>query len=547
MVKIILKNRLFIFICLICVIRGNLSAQNRSIDSLKLALKNAKHDTTMVSLYCLLAQRTTDPDSAIKLWKFVNTFVAQKESEHSNNILIYKTLRYYSRISLSNSGNYYKSQGKYLLASECFQKAIDIDEELKNNLDVAADYCNLASVLALHGNTTKALDYYQKSLVLFEKEGNKKELAFALSNIGLLYQELGNINRTLECYESALRILERLDDKEGIAQTLTNFGYTSFKQKDFDKAIEYYEKALKIRLKTGKKKGIYNSLNNLAAVYKEQNEINKALEYNFASLKLKEEVGDKRAIAISFNNIASCYSALGDLEKAMEYHLKSLKIREEAEEKKGVCNSLSNIAMLYYEKKELKKANEYATRSMKLSKELGYPEHIQSNASVLCRLYRTQGNFKLALENYELYIQMRDSVNNESNKKATLKSQLKYEYEKQAAADSVVHAKESEIKNAELAKQKAEIKAKKNQQYALFGGLFAVCVFGAFMYNRFKVTQKQKEIIEEQKEVVEEQKKLVEEKQKEVLDSIHYAKKIQMAQIPSEKQVGKNLEKLRKT
>ena len=67
------------------------------------------------------------------------------------------------------------------------------------------------------------------------------------------------------------------------------------------------------------------------------------------------------------------------------------------------------------------------------------------------------------------------------------------------------------------------------------------------MFNRFKVTQKQKEIIEQQKEVVEEQKKLVEEKQKEVLDSIHYAKKIQMAQIPNEKQVGKNLEKLRKT
>jgi hypothetical protein len=32
-------------------------------------------------------------------------------------------------------------------------------------------------------------------------------------------------------------------------------------------------------------------------------------------------------------------------------------------------------------------------------------------------------------------------------------------------------------------------------------------VFGVFMYNRFKVTQKQKGIIEEQKNVVEEQKK----------------------------------------
>src|SRR6185503_8437456 len=97
---------------------------------------------------------------------------------------------------------------------------------------------------------------------------------------------------------------------------------------------------------------------------------------------------------------------------------------------------------------------------------------------------------------------------------------LKYEYEKQAAADSVAHAKETDIKNAELAQQKAEIKAKRNQQYALYGGLALVIIFAGFMYNRFKVTQKQKTIIEHQKEIVEEQKKIVDEKQKEVLDSI---------------------------
>jgi len=39
---------------------------------------------------------------------------------------------------------------------------------------------------------------------------------------------------------------------------------------------------------------------------------------------------------------------------------------------------------------------------------------------------------------------------------------------------------------------------------------------------------------------------LGEEHQKEILDSIHYAKRIQMAQIPSEKRVKNILERLRK-
>jgi hypothetical protein len=183
---------------------------------------------------------------------------------------------------------------------------------------------------------------------------------------------------------------------------------------------------------------------------------------------------------------------------------------------------------------------------LKIAIELGYPQDIRNPAIALSQIYKATGKYQLALENYELYIQMRDSINNETTRKASIRSQLKYEYEKEAVADSVAHAKESDIKNAELAKQKAEIKAKKNQQYALFGGLFSVCVFGVFMYNRFKVTQRQKFIIEQQKEEVEEQKKLVDEKQKEILDSIRYAKRIQMAQVPSEKRVQIMFQKTRK-
>ena len=85
---------------------------------------------------------------------------------------------------------------------------------------------------------------------------------------------------------------------------------------------------------------------------------------------------------------------------------------------------------------------------------------------------------------------------------------------------------------------KAELKAKKNFQYILFGGLFFAVLFGVFIYNRFKVTQKQKNSIARQKH-------LVDEKQKEILDSIKYAKRIQKANLPTEKYIGKNIDRLK--
>src|SRR5690606_26355811 len=106
-----------------------------------------------------------------------------------------------------------------------------------------------------------------------------------------------------------------------------------------------------------------------------------------------------------------------------------------------------------------------------------------------------------------------------------IRFEFKSGYEKQAAADSVAFAKESEIKQIEIAKQQAEIRARKNQQYGLFGGLILALVFAGFLFNRFKVTSRQKQIIEVQKTEVEI-------KSNEVTRSIEYASRLQKAILP---------------
>ena len=185
--------------------------------------------------------------------------------------------------------------------------------------------------------------------------------------------------------------------------------------------------------------------------------------------------------------------------------------------------------MLSFQNKNYNKAFECSKKAYELASETGMLENIRNGAGTLYKVYKQKKDFKNAGYYYEVFIKFRDSLNNQVTKKASIKFELKYEYEKQAAADSVAHSKESEIKNVELEKQKVEIAAKRNQQFALLGGLVLVIIFAGFMYNRFRITQKQKFVIEEQKIIVEEQKKIVEEKQKEVLDSIHYAKRIQTA------------------
>ena len=86
----------------------------------------------------------------------------------------------------------------------------------------------------------------------------------------------------------------------------------------------------------------------------------------------------------------------------------------------------------------------------KLAEELGFPGILQKTAMNMYDLYKENGNYKAAIEQYGLGIKMRDGLQNEKTRKASIRSQLKYEYEKQTAADSGTHASESEVKNAAI-------------------------------------------------------------------------------------------------
>lgn len=61
-------------------------------------------------------------------------------------------------------------------------------------------------------------------------------------------------------------------------------------------------------------------------------------------------------------------------------------------------------------------------------------------------------------------------------------------------------------------------------------------LFLALMFNRVKKAKR--EVIEKNKEI-ETQKRLIEEKQKDILDSIHYAKRIQTSLLPTDKYINK--------
>jgi len=397
-----------------------------------------------------------------------------------------------------------------------------------SNPDTVMPLCEKAIELC-DKNITKANAVEKRKFLLVKSS--------ACNNIGYIYQNRGDIKLALDYYQRGLKIQEDIGDLKGLAQSLNNIGFVFQSQNDIPKTLVYYEKSLALREKIGDKKGIAESLNNLGLVYRKNGDPNcksqikdacmragvqKALEYYLRSLKIKEEVKDVTGIGISLNNIGGIYTFLKDYDKALEYFFRSYEIRVKIGDKGGQSIALNNIGTSYFRKMDYVNAEKYCLQSLEIANALGFPENLRRTAESLKNIYKANGNEKKALEMYELYVAMRDSINSREARRESEKQYFKLEYEKKAAADSVRVEEEKKVVSLQL-------EHKKTQSYFLILGLILVVIFAGFMFNRFKITQRQKKLIEIKERETQQQKLLVEDKQNETVYSINYTQKSQRA------------------
>jgi serine phosphatase RsbU (regulator of sigma subunit)/tetratricopeptide (TPR) repeat protein len=443
------------------------------------------------------------------------------------NNKIKKVLNTTLSTALNNIGYFYSTQGSNDKALKYYLKSLNIHKDIDDKKGMAISLNNIGLIYFNQGNIPKTLEYLQNSLDIRREIDDQDGIANSLINIGSIYDNQGNIAKTLEYYHKSLAIREEIGDKEGKANSLSNIGVLYNKQGDLSIALDYFNKSLAIREKIGDKEGIATSLNNIGAIYKNQGDVSKALKYHLKGLSIQKEIGDKNGIATSLNNIALIYFIQGNITNTLEFHHRSLFIQEEIGNKKGIATSLTNIGILQLDLGNLIAAKKNGLRGLAIAQEIGYPHKIISAADLLSKVYEKQGEGMKAFEMSKLIIVMRDSVNNTDTRKAAAMQQAKYQYEKQKAIDDAEHKKILIIEQEKKEKQNILTAA-----ITICLGL--VVVFLIFVFNRLKVTKKQKIVIEHAN-------KELGEKNKRILDSITYAKRIQSAILPPDHKVKEYL------
>ena len=434
------------------------------------------------------------------------------------------------------------------------KKAVGISKKLNDEFKFFEAKRQIGWCLINKAEYQNALINYQEILDLLKKYFNRKDrflqsrkmYAAVLNNMGAVYDEQANYVQALDRYFTALKIAEEIDDKNRIASILGNIGSVFKEKNEFRKALAYFFKSLKMAEILKDTKIQANAFSNIGIIYKKQADVfvnpsekernyELALEYYNKGLKMAEKISNKSAMATNYGNIGNILSAQAYLmnrnniiflKKSLEFHLKALQITNALGKKEGTARHMENIGAVYLKLGDFKKAEKYLANSLSLNQEIGAKANQLSTEQELTHLYDTLKSFKKAFLHYKNYISIKEAISNSENEKKLLQLEMTVKFDKQQAADSI---RSSERLAKEKFKHEHEIKTQRNLIYGGIIGFILMLVISVTIYKAYKQKQRASEIISDQK-------RIVEEKQKEILDSIHYAQRIQSAILPNDYQ-----------
>jgi tetratricopeptide (TPR) repeat protein len=328
-----------------------------------------------------------------------------------------------------------------------------------------------------------SLKMIAESVEMLRQLDNKKWLANAYLIQAIISNTIGNRETALY---SALRGIDfYLAHPEELVDRDMAFYIVGTVYKDLgrlEEAERFYQQGIR---ETGTRPSNWTGRikTSLSGIYTVQGKYSEALELGLAALKLVRDDGNLIAESRTLTDIGVLYKKLGDYEKSREFLREGLAIREQHGIKHFTLTSLLEIGDLHTETGEINEAIDALKKAEAIALEIGLSSKLAAICQRLSAAYKMKEQYRDALGYSEKYLAVTLEITRGESEQRI--NQLH---------DSLLQEKEQEIerlKNVELK-------------------------------NAYQI---------------------ISEKQKEILDSIHYAKRIQQSLLPSEKLISGLIER----
>lgn len=415
----------------------------------------------------------------------------------------------------------------YLFACQGEKKAkFDSNVDINSKSEILS-FLDSADRLRIKGKLRKAEQHAQKALTLAEEKNWGEGVASAENSLAYIYLYKSEFEKSMEHAVHALKVSDKISDIKNQASAHLYIGYIHQSLGDYEEVLPHFKKSLKLRKKLDLPYEIGFSHSYLGNFYFDLTNYDSALYHHQKALSYRFKTDDKRSIADSYLLIGANFFAKKLLDSAAKNYTKALQIYEQIDDKKRLGESYRNLYQLELSRKDTSTAKAYLSKAEKTAEEINAKDNLVLIYRENAKLAALDSNYNKAYTYLNDHLELKEEMSGSETYRDAVKRIMAYKNEK-----------EKKIKELEF-------KRKEERQLFYFYlagiGIIFLVLFLIFLFNRLKLSRKQNDIIQAQKSQVDYALGELEEKNGEILDSIVYAKRIQLALLPSKKEFESKL------
>lgn len=395
------------------------------------------------------AQEQTVDTTAIKQWlDEANVEINQGEMTSAKEKI--RKARYWSE-ELNFQKGIERSQlrlGDYYLTSNLYDSAQVVLESAVNDYpesEFQVHYLNLLSTVYRYKNENeKAIESYRLALSKVDTLNDKRMIIAINQNMAGAYQNLGMKTEALERFMTSVEWSEAYKDTAILVVALNSLGNALNEFGEYDQAGFYLERSIALAEMKNLRVDILRATINMANVKSNLGQMEEALSLYNEALELSKEVRPNTPPFQILYNIGNTYLKMGRLSEAKSNFEESLKYCNQFSIPQGIYYNSIGLGKVAEEQKRFSDALKWFDEASEIAESSGIAQFRTESLESLYRVSKQLELYGTALNYYERYKTLSDSLNNLEKEKEFEELKNELELRRQTEINTLLQEKQAQ-------------------------------------------------------------------------------------------------------
>lgn len=359
-------------------------------------------------------------------------------------------------------GRLLQKEGKYRQAIDTFQHLRDWSHAHLDTLFLIDAHDNLAYCCFRIGNLDTARIHAEKAVDLARAAGEDRRIRHSLITLGTVFFEQHRYLSAMDYFVQALELAERDQDQADMAKAYHEIALVYKVQKQWSRADSVYQLSMQLAQKSGDPWTRLGILNDWGIVLKELGRYPEAEQKYQEALLLTDSLSYPPGKSIVRCNLGILQYEMANYERAFQL-LTQAKQAGITYQMNGLqAESLIYLARTLLALNQPSAALGKGLEAADILEEDGDMKKTRNLQETLYMIYKAQGQYQQALQAYERYTAIRDSLGNQKTNYQITELETRYQSERQKRALLE--------KNNRIALLEQENRLARKQQTLVFGG-----------------------------------------------------------------------------